>query len=70
MKRINVQRDVESRRKMEEKLPTANETKTAVEPVTPPTDAQSKEVQEHEVDQIPEPDEKPKKRGRSAKGNI
>lgn len=67
MKRINIQRDVESRHKIASK-----ESKNIVEPIkTEETDAKSEEVQRNETDQKTS-DIAPitQKRGRKTKGNA
>ena len=68
MRRINIQRDIESRKNMEEKLPPVTATEMITEPETHETDAESEIVQECETDK--EPVKETKKRGRSPKGDT
>ncbi|MDR1718064.1 MAG: hypothetical protein LBS20_19680 [Prevotella sp.] len=69
MKRTNIQRDIESRKNMEEKLPPVTATEMINEPETQETDAESEIVQECETDKEPTVKES-KKRGRSPKGDT
>lgn len=72
MRRINIQKDVESRKKLEDKLPLTIEieTETLVEPLIPQEDAESKNVQEPEDEQNSGQDDKPKKRRRTPKRDV
>jgi hypothetical protein len=69
MKKINIQRDVESRKNIARSIPPAAKIETIVEPVTQEKDAESEANQEQAVDTSPT-DGKTKKRGRTAKGDT
>ncbi|WP_165045097.1 hypothetical protein [Dysgonomonas sp. ZJ709] len=79
MRKINIQKDVESRKKISLSLPAIvsydmmEETKTAElsdEPENEIEDAQSEIIQEQEVNQVTDQQETAKKGGRKAKGNV
>lgn len=70
MRRINIQKDVESRKNMENIQPVAERVETEVEPVIQQIDAESEVIREAEEDQGPEREQKAKKRGRTTKGNA
>ncbi len=70
MKRINIQRDVESRKSIEHELPVIQRTEQMVEPVKVEQNAESETIQEHEADSVPNLEPQPKKRRRKAEGDI
>ncbi|NDW10979.1 hypothetical protein [Dysgonomonas sp. 520] len=72
MKRINIQKDIESRNNIENNLPAPEriEIETEVDPVIQQADAESEVIRETETDQSPEREQKTKKRGRAAKGDT
>jgi hypothetical protein len=69
MKKINIQRDVESRKNIAKAIPPVANIETVIEPVTQEKDAESEANQQQAVDPILT-DEKTKKRRRTAKGDI
>lgn len=79
MRKINIQKDVESREKISRSIPaivsydTVDEVKStelSKEPEKENEDAQSEVTQEQEADPIPDKQDAPKKGGRKAKGNV
>ena len=79
MRKINIQKDVESRIKIDMSLPaivsfdTMDETKTTKlsnEPEKEKEDAQSESIQESEVNQVSDQQDIPKKGGRKAKTDL
>ncbi len=70
MKRINIQRDVESRKSIEQELPVIPITEQMFEPVKEEQNAESETIQEHEADSSPSPEPQPKKRRRKTEGDI
>lgn len=82
MRKINIQKDVESREKISQSIPAVVSYDTIEEPEILKTaetineyekeseDAQSEVIQEQEADQIPDQQDAPKKGGRKAKGNV
>lgn len=79
MRKINIQKDVESREKISQSIPaivsydTVDEIKStelSKEPEKENEDAQSEDVQEPEADPIPGQQDIPKKGGRKAKTDL
>jgi hypothetical protein len=69
MKKINIQRDVESRKNIANQMPPVEKTKIPVERVTEEKDAQSEEIRTNEDNKVGKTGQA-KKRGRTAKGDV
>jgi hypothetical protein len=70
MKKINIQKDVESRKNIAGQIQSVMREETQVEPEKEKDDAQSEEILSEENDQIAQTGEKTKKRRRTAKGDV
>lgn len=71
MRKINIQKDVDSRKRISDNhIPQREVKQPIVEPVNIETHAQSESIQEPETDQVITQLEVPKKGGRKAKGDL
>jgi hypothetical protein len=70
MKKINIQRDLESRRNISQTIPLARDFETEVEPIKETENAESEVIQGYEDDPGAIAGEKPKKRKRASAGDI
>ena len=68
MKRINIQRDVESRKSIEQELPLVLE--TVIEPIKEEQYAESETIPESEADTSSAAEPQPKKRRRKTEGDV
>jgi hypothetical protein len=70
MRKINIQRDLESRRKMQPSIAPARELENTDETVKNKDNAESKVVSGNEDDTTASAGEKPKKRKRTSTGDV
>jgi hypothetical protein len=70
MKKINIQKDVESRKRIAGQIQTVMREETQVEPEKDKDDAQSEEILSEENNQGAPTGEKTKKGRRTTKGNV